>query len=404
MTKKHAPHFIDTTLRDGEQAPGVAFTLAEKMAICHLLDRTGITEVEIGTPAMGDKEINEIRYLCSSGFGFITTAWCRATPDDIMAASRCGTDGVHISFPVSDILLKCMQKDQRWVIDSVKNLLSMALELFSFVTVGAQDASRCEASFLNEFVSIAKDCGAARIRMADTVGTLTPKQTARQLSNIVKNNPGVPFEFHAHNDLGMATANILSAFDAGVQSFSVTVNGLGERAGNAALEEVVMAFEVGEQIPCGLDTTMFYQLSEMVAKTSNRPIHPAKPITGKMVLAHESGIHTASIIRDRNSYQLINAESIGREDIPFVFGKHSGKTSIYHFFNNLQIEISEDFCNEILNRLKEQSEQFKEAISEIELMDIYNQLLHEKSDSLTENPVVLMRTSLNQIEEDWVKY
>ncbi|TCO07138.1 homocitrate synthase/isopropylmalate synthase family protein [Natronoflexus pectinivorans] len=402
MAKVKTPHFIDTTLRDGEQAPGVVFDLAEKMAICHLLDRTGITEVEIGTPAMGNKEINEIRYLCSSGFGFITTAWCRASIDDILAASRCGTDGVHISFPVSDILLNSMNRNRVWVMKNIKELLARALDLFPFVTVGAQDGSRCETSFLNEFIDAAEKYGAARIRIADTVGTLTPKQTSQLFSSIIKTHGSIPFEFHAHNDLGLATANILSAYDAGVQSFSVTVNGLGERAGNGALEEVAMAFEVGEKISCELDTTLFSQLSEMVAKTSNRPIHPSKPITGNLVLTHESGIHTASIIRDRNSYQLIHAESIGREETPFVFGKHSGRNSIIHFFKNLQIEISDEFCDEILSRVKEQAETYKTPIKEIELMDIYNQLLHENSSTLTENPVVLMRTSLSQIEEDWI--
>lgn len=155
MFSEIKPHFIDTTLRDGEQAPGVVFNLKEKMTICHWLQQAGISELEIGTPAMGSAEISDIKSLIDAGFGFLTTAWCRALPADIKAAEKCGTDGVHISFPVSDILLSSMQKDQKWVFHNMKSIISHALDAFHFVTIGAQDASRAEPSFLNEFIGTA---------------------------------------------------------------------------------------------------------------------------------------------------------------------------------------------------------------------------------------------------------
>jgi homocitrate synthase NifV len=246
------------------------------------------------------------------------------------------------------------------------------------------------------------DLGASRIRIADTIGCLTPHTTEQLFSDIFKARPHVPLEFHAHNDLGLATANVLAAFGTGVKNFSVTVNGLGERAGNAALEEAVMAFELGEKIKCGINTKVFTSLSRYVAEVSNRPLPDSKPITGELSIAHETGIHTKSIINNRQSYQLIDAKSIGREELPFVFGKHSGSESIRYFFKNLQIDLSDTFCADVLKQVKEQSAQQKRAITEMEIMDIYNQLLHDQSLYITKDPIVVMRTSLTRIESAWM--
>ncbi len=403
MHENFKPSFLDTTLRDGEQAPGVVFNLNDKLAICSMLSDAGIPELEIGTPAMGASEVADIKALISAGFGFITTAWCRVNKDDIKAAVQCGTDGVHISFPVSTILLNSMNKSHNWVMDSMKGIVSMALNEFRFVTIGAQDASRAEIGFLNEFIGKALDFGASRIRIADTVGTLTPRGTSKLFNGIFLVHPDVPLEFHAHNDLGLATANVLAAFETGVQSFSVTVNGLGERAGNAALEEVVMAFEYGENCKTGINTKVFSKLSQYVAKASKRPISDSKPITGNLAMAHESGIHTSSILRHRKSYQLIDADAIGSKELPFVFGKHSGGESIRHFFKCLNIEVSESECNEILEQVKRQSIKLKRAISESEILEYYNQIQGEKNLTLS-HPALVMRTTLSRIENDWLAY
>ncbi|HET7732268.1 MAG TPA: pyruvate carboxyltransferase, partial [Paludibacter sp.] len=302
------PYFIDTTLRDGEQSPGVVFSLSEKIRIAALLDGAGVPELEIGTPGMGETEVNEIRTIVDMGFGFKTLAWCRGTESDIRAAVMAGTNGAHISFPVSNLLMEVMGKNSQWVFKKMRELIDFALPLFDYVTIGAQDASRADKAFLKEFVCAAAAFGASRVRLADTVGILNPITTFDMVSSVRSVEKELPLEIHAHNDLGMATANTLAAYMAGANCLSTTVNGLGERAGNAAMEEVAMALELSAGIPSTLHTEKLSELSEYVAKVSKRTLSESKPITGSMVLTHESGIHTNCLLRDRNSYQLIPAE------------------------------------------------------------------------------------------------
>lgn len=370
----NSPYFIDTTLRDGEQSPGVVFSLPEKIRIATLLNGAGVPEIEIGTPAMGDTEIRDIRTICDMGFDFKTLSWCRATKNDIRSASRAGTNGAHISFPVSNLLMNAMGKNTAWVIQQLKELIDFASPLFDYVTIGAQDASRADNSFLKEFVCAAGAFGASRIRLADTVGLLNPISTFEMVSSIRNVEKKLPLEIHAHNDLGMATANTLAAFMAGATCLSTTINGLGERAGNAAMEEVAMALELSAGISSSLRTQSFSELSAYVADVSNRPLSVSKPITGSLVLSHESGIHTRCLLKDRNTYQLIQATSIGREEKEFLIGKHSGKSTILHFMEEAHLPINEDECAELLDKVKETAEELKRTLTKEELFNLYTDL------------------------------
>jgi homocitrate synthase NifV len=373
------PYFIDTTLRDGEQAPGVVFSLPEKLRIAALLEGAGVPELEVGTPAMGKAELESIRTICQMGFSFKTLAWCRATENDLLMAEKTRANGVHLSFPVSDILMKAMGKNRSWVFTQMQQLLGQALNSFDYVTVGAQDASRAEPTFLKEFTQAVLCFGASRIRLADTVGLLNPI-TTMQLVQAVRNvDPDFSIEFHGHNDLGMATANTLAAWMAGADCLSTTVNGLGERAGNAAMEEVAMALELSAGIPCGLRTERFNILSQYVAEVSNRPICVSKPITGSMVLSHESGIHTGCLLKDRSTYQLIEAQRIGREEQAFIIGKHSGKETLRHFLKDAGIPYEEEHGEDLLAQVKTFSETLKRSLSKEELFNLYKQLSHQKS-------------------------
>ena len=368
------PYFIDTTLRDGEQSPGVVFSLSEKIRIAALLDGARVPELEIGTPAMGENEVHDIRTICEMGFGFKTLSWCRATKNDIRSASKAGTNGVHISFPVSSILMKAMGKNQEWVIQQMQELIEFAYPMFDYVTIGAQDASRAESKFLKEFVSAASAFGASRVRLADTVGLLNPITTFELVSSIRNVEKNLPLEIHAHNDLGMATANTLAAYMAGATCLSTTINGLGERAGNAAMEEVAMALELSASIPSTLRTESFSELSDYVSKVSNRLLSENKPITGSLVLTHESGIHTNCLLKDRNTYQLISAEKIGKEEQQFLIGKHSGKATVMYYLAEANLPYTDEDCLLLLDKVKECADALKRAITKEELLDIYLEL------------------------------
>ncbi len=365
---------IDTTLRDGEQAPGVVFLLKEKLAICELLDKAGIPEVEVGTPAIGKREVRDIQAITQAGYKFKTLSWCRGIKSDIEAAQKSGTNGVHISFPVSEIHLAALDKTKSWALDSMRELVAFASDKFEYVTIGAQDASRCEIDFLDEFIELAESLGVHRVRIADTVGILNPFSTFQLFRKLRSHHANIGLEFHGHNDLGMATANTITAIKAGADFASITVNGIGERAGNAALEEVIMALKISEKAELNIQTQYLSQLSQLVSRASGKPINDFKPVTGDMVLKHESGIHTKSMLKNRETYQIINASDIGREEHEFVFGKHSGKASVKAFFLKNKIVISDQQCQLILNIIKERSHILKRSISIGEILIIHDEL------------------------------
>ena len=321
-------HIIDTTLRDGEQAPGVVFSLKEKIEILSMLDDIGVPEVEIGTPAISVSEAKNLTVLCNSGFRFKTLCWSRAVKKDIDIAAATGCDGLHISFPVSDLMLNLMNKSRQWVFDNLTEMAAYASDRFEYVSLGAQDASRADIGFLKDYINSAQNAGISRIRIADTVGLMNPHSVSCLIENLKSLFPEMVFEFHGHNDLGMATANAVAAFMAGSEAISVTINGLGERAGNTPIEELVMALRLSLEYDCGLKTERFNELCKYVENVSGRQISDSKPITGKMVMCHESGIHTNFMIKDRRSYQILSPESIGADQPEFLFGKHSGRNAI----------------------------------------------------------------------------
>jgi homocitrate synthase NifV len=300
------------------------------MRIASLLVEAGIDELEAGTPAMGKEERETIRRMARAFPTVRTTSWCRALEKDVMLAARCGTPAVQISFPVSDILLKAMGKDRDWVHRQLESLVPFARDLFDYVSVGAQDATRADVGFFDEFIGHAAACGVRRVRVSDTVGISAPGDVFALFSGLRKRAGDMELEFHGHNDLGMATANTVTAAQAGAEAVSVTVNGLGERAGNACLEEVAMGLNMSTRLASRIRCEHLPALCETVAGVSGSPLPVDKPIVGPDVFSHESGIHCHALRKDAHAYQPFLPETIGRPKMKFVLGKHSGRRKGIH--------------------------------------------------------------------------
>jgi homocitrate synthase NifV len=261
---------VDTTLRDGEQAAGIAFTRSEKVTIARLLDLAGVSQIEAGIPAMGVEEQAALRSIVDLNLKAEILAWNRLNLEDIKASLRCGIKFVHISGPVSDIQIELkLRKTRGWVIENLKRAIAFAIGNGCRVSVGAEDSSRADVEFLHLFAQTAVKEGAERLRFADTLGILDPFGTKASIKSL-RQAVGVEIEIHAHNDFGMATANSLAAVLGGAKFISTTVNGIGERAGNAAMEEVVMALEQLYAVRTKVDKAILPELSEFVARASNR--------------------------------------------------------------------------------------------------------------------------------------
>jgi homocitrate synthase NifV len=255
---------------------------------------------------------------------------------------------------------------------SMPEFVAYAKNFFKHVSIGAQDASRADINFLMQFAELARNCGVYRLRIADTLGVMTPLKTFNLISGIKSKFQSLALEFHAHNDLGMATANTVTAIEAGAGYASVTVNGLGERAGNAPLEEVAMALEHSCNINTGIRLNHLKDISAYIVGASSREISLSKPIVGEMAFKHESGIHTKSLLECRESYQAFSAETVGRKDSEFVYGTHSGRHSILDYYKKLGLKLEEQEAHAILLIIKKASRQKKRSLTKDELLNIYS--------------------------------
>lgn len=363
-------YIVDTTLRDGEQTAGVVFANEEKVAIATMLSEIGIDQLEVGIPTMGGDEKEAIKAIVKKNLKSSIMAWNRPVISDIEQSIDCGVDSVAISISVSDIHIKNkLKKSREWVLEKMVEGVEFAKKNGLYVSVNGEDASRADQEFLIEFMKIAKQAGADRFRYCDTVGVMGPFKIEEQIKYLYEQT-GFDIEMHTHNDFGMATANAIAGVRAGASHVGLTVNGLGERAGNAALEEVLMAFKYVYGMDVDVDTTRFRELSEYVSRASGRELPKWKAIVGTNMFAHESGIHADGAIKNPKNYEAFEPNVVGLER-QIVIGKHSGKAAIINKFKEYNIDLTDEEAQAVLEHVRTLSVRLKRSLFDKEVVKLY---------------------------------
>lgn len=369
---------VDTTLRDGEQAPGVCFSPEIKAEILKILYQAGIRDFEIGTPIVNTDEQLAIKKMLALNLDANLSVWCRACFEDLELAHSLGAKMVNLSLPVSLIQLEAIGKDYDWALTQLFECLLYANDHFDIIAVGAQDGSRAETDFLDKYIKTAISFNKVkRIRMADTVGILNPFQVYDLFKQLSADFPDVEFEFHGHNDLGMANANALAAIKGGAQLVSGTLNGLGERCGNTPIEELLIALEYSEGIRLDIDKRKLRVACSLVEEASGRKIYQSKPFNGEMCFTHESGIHTRSLLVNELTYQPFKAEDTGGT-IRFIHGKHSGSAAIKSVLSAGNLPISNVKFKILLAEIKKHSRFSSAGLSSNDVLKLYHKLFKDE--------------------------
>lgn len=370
-------YIVDTTLRDGEQTAGVVFANEEKVAIATMLNEIGIDQLEVGIPTMGGDEKEAIKAIVKKNLKSSIMAWNRPVISDIEQSIDCGVDAVAISISVSDIHIKNkLKKSREWVLEKMVEGVEFAKKNGLYVSVNGEDASRADQEFLVKFIKTAKEAGADRFRYCDTVGVMGPFKIEKQIKYLYEQTD-FDIEMHTHNDFGMATANAIAGVRAGANHVGLTVNGLGERAGNAALEEVLMAFKYVYGMDVDVDTTKFREISEYVSRASGRELPKWKAIVGTNMFAHESGIHADGAIKNPKNYEAFEPNVVGLER-QIVIGKHSGKAAIINKFKEYNIELTDEEAAAVLEYVRTLSVRLKRSLFDKEVVKLYKDYKAQK--------------------------
>lgn len=347
------PLVLDTTLRDGEQTPGVSLSVEQKLMIAEALDKLGVDIIEAGTAIASEGDFEAIKEISNAGLKAEICSFARIKKIDIDAAADANADSIFMVAPSSPIHIstKFPGKSGDDVIEMSVEAVEYAKERGLTVEFGAEDASRADLDFIKRLFSAAVDAKADRLTFADTVGVLTPERSESIMKELCKEF-NVPIAIHCHDDFGLANINTVYAIRGGAKEFHATINGLGERAGNAALEEVVMTLEVLYGIETNVNKQSIYNTSKLVEKLTGVALPLNKPIVGENAFTHESGIHTSAILRNSSAYEPITPEMVGRKR-SLVLGKHAGRASVEAVMKELGYKATKEQMKEILKRIKE---------------------------------------------------
>ncbi|MDK9724745.1 MAG: 2-isopropylmalate synthase [Sterolibacteriaceae bacterium MAG5] len=375
MSKDHL-YIFDTTLRDGEQSPGASMTKEEKLRIARQLERMRVDVIEAGFPAASNGDFEAVRAVAEAIKDSVVAGLCRANERDIAraleAVKPAKSGRIHTFIATSPIHMeKKLRMTPDEVIIAARNAVRFARNGIGDVEFSCEDAGRSELDFLCRIIEEVIKEGARVINIPDTVGYNVPEQFAErihQLRTRIPNSDKVIWSVHCHNDLGLAVANSLAAVMAGARQVECTINGLGERAGNAALEEIVMAVRTRQDVfPCEtrIDTTQIVSASKMVSGITGFPVQPNKAIVGANAFSHESGIHQDGVLKHRETYEIMRAEDVGWNTNKLVLGKHSGRTAFRARLKELGIEVeSEQVLNAAFARFKELADKKHEIFDE----------------------------------------
>jgi 2-isopropylmalate synthase len=366
---------FDTTLRDGEQCPGATMTFEEKLEVADYLDHMGVDIIEAGFPIASDGDFEAVSRIAKRAKNATIAGLARAIPADIDRAGEAVRDArrgrIHTFVSTSPIhLAHQMRKSEAEVLEIISATVARARNLVEDVEWSAMDATRTPIEYLCRCVEAAIKAGATTINLPDTVGYATPEEFGAMFRAVRERVPGadkVIFSTHCHNDLGLAVANSLAGVQAGARQVECTINGIGERAGNAALEEIVMAIRTRrDALPytTGIDTTMLARASKLVSAVTNFPVQYNKAIVGRNAFAHESGIHQDGILKYQQTYEIMTPESVGVGKTSLVMGKHSGRNAFRTKLKELGYELGENAFEDAFNRFKALADRKKHVYDE----------------------------------------
>lgn len=392
MASSNRVIFFDTTLRDGEQSPGCTMNHAEKLRIAHQLEILGVDVIEAGFPASSQGDFDSVQAIAKqAGDNIQICGLARCMEKDIRrcweAISVAKNPRIHTFLATSDLHMKYkLRKTPEQVIEMIKSSVSLAASLTSNVEFSCEDASRSDKDFLCRACGTAISAGATTINLPDTVGYAEPDEFAQLVKYVIENTPGADkaiFAIHCHDDLGLGVANTLAALRVGARQAEVTLCGIGERAGNTSLEEVAMNLAVRKDyygLESNIVSTQLYPSCRLLSMTIGQPIPHNKAIIGANAFAHESGIHQDGMLKNRQTYEIMTPQSVGRDSTNLVIGKHSGRNAVRSKFESMGYKLDDEQLQTIFEAVKDLSDRKKKLYDE-DLMTLVQDKLYRMPDS-----------------------